>query len=136
MVGQWRNSGRRSISSVAGARSWPAHHYRDFQVPVAQRVRRFREEVELIEALWTEDKVIYRGQNLPVENVKLATGPVLWMRIGHPAGYLASRRNRKRIQLSNQGEVLTSRSHPRLLLEVSETGQDGRIAQSNSGARF
>jgi alkanesulfonate monooxygenase SsuD/methylene tetrahydromethanopterin reductase-like flavin-dependent oxidoreductase (luciferase family) len=57
---------------------------------VAQRVRRFREEVELIKALWTEDKITYRGQIFQVENVKLATRPVrkphppLWMGVGHP----------------------------------------------------
>ena len=40
------------------------HHYRQFEVPVEARVRRFREEVELIRALWTQQKVTYRGQLL------------------------------------------------------------------------
>ena len=38
------------------------HHYRQFQVPEEGRVRRFREEVELIKALWTQEKVSYRGR--------------------------------------------------------------------------
>src|SRR3979490_2956124 len=46
-----------------------AHHYRDFQVPVAQRVRRFRAEAELIKALWTENKGPPRG------GVRLLQGP-------------------------------------------------------------
>src|SRR5215472_16644453 len=37
------------------------HHYRQFQVPQEGWVRRFREEVELIKALWTEGKVTFRG---------------------------------------------------------------------------
>jgi alkanesulfonate monooxygenase SsuD/methylene tetrahydromethanopterin reductase-like flavin-dependent oxidoreductase (luciferase family) len=80
-------SSGRAILAVGLGR---AHHYRDFQVPVAQRVRRFREEVELIKALWTENKVTYRGQIFQVENVKLAIRPVrkphppLWMGVGHP----------------------------------------------------
>src|SRR3954462_12159452 len=37
------------------------HHYREFQVPTEARVRRFREEVELIRALWTQEKVTYQG---------------------------------------------------------------------------
>src|ERR1700704_3156864 len=91
VANQWATldfvSGGRAILAVGLGR---AHHYRDFQVPVAQRVRRFREEVELIKALWTEDKVTYRGQIYQVENVKLATRPVrkphppLWMGVGHP----------------------------------------------------
>src|SRR5262245_59111691 len=80
-------SGGRAILAVGLAR---AHHYRDFQVPGERRVRRLREEVELIRALWTEDKVTCRGQLYQIENVKLATRPVrkphppLWMGVGHP----------------------------------------------------
>src|SRR5262245_25460529 len=80
-------SGGRAILAVGLGRD---HHYRDFQVPGAQRVRRFREEMELIKALWTEEKVSYRGTIFQVENVKLATRPVrkprppLWIGAGHP----------------------------------------------------
>src|ERR1700721_2451208 len=38
------------------------HHYRQFEVPEEGRVRRFREEVELIKALWTQPTVTYRGR--------------------------------------------------------------------------
>jgi len=48
VANQWATldfvSGGRAILAVGLGRS---HHYRDFQIPVAQRVRRFREEVEL-----------------------------------------------------------------------------------------
>jgi probable F420-dependent oxidoreductase len=91
VANQWATldfvSGGRAILAV-GLGS--ARHYRDFQIPVAQRVRRFREEVELIKALWTEERVTYRGQIYQVENVRLATRPVrkprppLWMGVGHP----------------------------------------------------
>ena len=77
VANQWATpdfvSGGRAILAVGLGRE---HHYRDFQVPVAQRVRRFREEVELIKALWTEDRVTYRGQIYQVANVKLAMRPV------------------------------------------------------------
>ena len=61
-------SGGRAILGVGLGR---AHHYRDFEVPEERRVRRFREEVELIRALWTEEKVDYRGQIYQVEDVTL-----------------------------------------------------------------
>jgi probable F420-dependent oxidoreductase len=80
-------SGGRAILAVGLGRE---HHYRDFQIPVAARVTRFREEVELIKALWSEDKVTYRGEMYQVENLSLATRPAqkprppLWMGVGHP----------------------------------------------------
>jgi probable F420-dependent oxidoreductase len=80
-------SGGRAILAVGLGR---AHHHRDFEVPLARRVRRFREAVELIKALWTAEEVTYRGQIFQVENVKLATRPArkphppLWMGGGHP----------------------------------------------------
>src|SRR6202795_3275701 len=66
------------------------HHYRQFEVPEAGRVRRFREEVDLIKALWTEEKVTYRGAFYTLENETMAPKPVqqprppIWMGVGHP----------------------------------------------------
>ncbi len=79
-------SGGRAVLAVGLGRD---HHYRDFQIPMAGRVRRFREQMELIRALWSQDKVTYRGEIYQVENVSLATRPVqkplpLWMGVGHP----------------------------------------------------
>ena len=79
-------SGGRAVLATGLGRD---HHYRDFQIPVAARVRRFREQMELIRALWSQDRVTYRGEIYQVENVSLATRPVqkpmpLWMGVGHP----------------------------------------------------
>lgn len=80
-------SGGRAVLAVGLGRD---HHYRDFQIPVSGRVTRFREQVELIKALWTEDKVTFRGEMYQVENLTLATRPIqkprppLWMGVGHP----------------------------------------------------
>src|SRR5437588_11050828 len=66
------------------------HHYRQFEVPEEGRVRRFREEVDLIKALWTEPKVTYRGAFYHLENETMAPKPVqqprppIWMGVGHP----------------------------------------------------
>jgi probable F420-dependent oxidoreductase len=91
VANQWATldfvSGGRAILAVGLGSE---RHYRNFQIPEAKRVRRFREDVELIKALWTEERVTYRGQIYQVENVKLATRPVqkprppLWMGVGHP----------------------------------------------------
>jgi probable F420-dependent oxidoreductase len=80
-------SGGRAILAVGLGRE---HHYRQFQIPVAGRVTRFREEVELIKALWTGDNVTYRGTIYQIENATLAQRPAqkprppLWMGVGHP----------------------------------------------------
>ena len=80
-------SGGRAILAVGLGRD---HHYRDFQIPVAARVRRFREQVELIRALWTQETVTWHGDIYRVDNVSLGIRPVrkpglpLWMGVGHP----------------------------------------------------
>jgi probable F420-dependent oxidoreductase len=67
------------------------HHYEQFQMPRDGRVRRFREGVELIKALWTEPKVDYQGRIFQLEDGTMAPKPVqkprppIWMGVGHPA---------------------------------------------------
>jgi len=66
------------------------HHYTQFQMPQERRVRRFREGVELIKALWTEPEVQYQGQIFQLEGGTMAPKPVqqphppLWLGGGHP----------------------------------------------------
>jgi probable F420-dependent oxidoreductase len=66
------------------------HHYRQFEIPEEGRVRRVRESVALIKALWTEEKVTYRGRFYNLENATMAPKPVqrphpsIWMGVGHP----------------------------------------------------
>ena len=66
------------------------HHYRQFRVPTEGRVRRFREGVELIKALWTEGRVDYRGRIYTLEDGTMAPKPVqqprppIWLGVGHP----------------------------------------------------
>src|SRR5277367_1833940 len=80
-------SGGRAILGVGLGRE---HHYRQFEVPEAGRVRRFREEVELIKALWTQPSVTFRGRFYQLEGGTMAPKPVqrphppIWMGVGHP----------------------------------------------------
>ena len=66
------------------------HHYRQFEVPEEGKVARFREEVQLIRALWNEDKVTFHGRFYNIDNETISPRPVqkplpLWMGVGHPA---------------------------------------------------
>ncbi len=66
------------------------HHYRQFEVPEAGRVTRFREEVALIKALWTQPKVTFHGRFYNLDNGTMSPKPVqrphppIWMGVGHP----------------------------------------------------
>jgi len=66
------------------------HHYTQFQVPREQRVRRFRESVELIRALWTGSEVNYQGSIFQLDGATMAPkpvqkpGPPIWFGGGHP----------------------------------------------------
>ena len=66
------------------------HHYRGFGVPKEGRVRRFREEVEVIKSLWTQDNTTYQGRFYQLDNATMPLKPVqrphppIWMGVGHP----------------------------------------------------
>src|SRR5215813_5599247 len=88
---QWASldyvSNGRAILGVGLGRD---HHYEQFQTPREGKVRRFREAVELIKALWTELRVEYRGRIFRLEDGTMAPKPVqkprppIWMGVGHP----------------------------------------------------
>lgn len=61
------------------------HDYPPFGVPLARRVRRFTESVELMKALWSGSNVTYRGEIFQLENGTLGTKPV---QIPHPPVWL------------------------------------------------
>jgi probable F420-dependent oxidoreductase len=64
--------------------------YPAFQIPREHRVRRFRESVELIKALWAEPKVSYRGDIFQLDGGGMALRavqkphPPIWMGGDHP----------------------------------------------------
>jgi probable F420-dependent oxidoreductase len=66
------------------------HHYHQFQIPTERRVRRFRESVEVIKALWTEAKVDYKGDIFSLEGETMTLKPVqkprppIWFGGDHP----------------------------------------------------
>ena len=66
------------------------HHYAEFQIPTERRVRRFKEGVELIKALWTEPKVTYRGEFYKLDAGTMVLKPVqkphppIWLGGDHP----------------------------------------------------
>ena len=66
------------------------HHYREFEVPTEGRVGRFREEVALIKALWTQERTSFHGKFYNLDDATMAPKPVqkphlpLWMGVGHP----------------------------------------------------
>ncbi|HWN53959.1 MAG TPA: LLM class flavin-dependent oxidoreductase, partial [Methylomirabilota bacterium] len=66
------------------------HHYTEFQIPTVRRVRRFKEGIELIKALWTEPKVTYRGDFYTLEAGTMVLKPVqkphppIWLGGDHP----------------------------------------------------
>ncbi|HEX5320678.1 MAG TPA: LLM class flavin-dependent oxidoreductase [Stellaceae bacterium] len=80
-------SGGRAILGVGLGR---AHHYRQFEVPEEGKVARFREEVALIKALWTQEKTTFHGRFYNIDDEMMQPKPVqkphlpLWMGVGHP----------------------------------------------------
>jgi probable F420-dependent oxidoreductase len=80
-------SGGRAILAVGIGRE---HHYRQFEVSQEGRITRFREEIDLIKALWTQDKVSYDGRFYHLKDEAMWPKPAqkprppIWMGVGHP----------------------------------------------------
>lgn len=79
-------SGGRAVLGVGLGRD---AHYGEFGVPVARRVRRFTEGLELMRALWTQDKVDYHGEIYQLHGAGMQPKPVqrplpVWFGGAHP----------------------------------------------------
>jgi probable F420-dependent oxidoreductase len=87
---QWASldalSNGRAIMGVGIGRPF---HFKEFEVPEEGRVARFREQIELIRALWSGEKVTHHGRFYQLDGGKLGVSPVqkplpIWMGVGHP----------------------------------------------------
>ncbi len=87
---QWASldalSNGRAIMGVGIGRPF---HFTEFEVPQEGRVARFREQIELIRALWSHGKVTHHGRYYNLDDAKLGVRPVqqplpVWMGVGHP----------------------------------------------------
>lgn len=64
--------------------------YHDFQIPMERRVKRFREGIELMKALWTQNPVDYQGDFYRIQTSGMALKsvqkphPPLWLGGWHP----------------------------------------------------
>jgi probable F420-dependent oxidoreductase len=80
-------SGGRAVLGVGLGRE---QHFTEFQIPRERRVRRFKEAIELIKALWTELKVTYQGEIFQLQDGVMGPKPVqkphppVWLGGGHP----------------------------------------------------
>jgi probable F420-dependent oxidoreductase len=107
------------------------HHYAEFGVPREHRVRRFREGVELIKALWTEPKVNYRGSIFQLDGGTMALKPVqkphppIWLGGDHPDAVRRAAAIGDGWMGSGGSSVATfGRSVPILRAELEKLGRD------------
>ena len=121
-------SGGRAILGVGLGRE---RHYAEFQVPKERRVRRFREGVELMKALWTEPKVTYRGSIFQVEGATMAPKPIqkphppIWVGGDHPEAVRRAARIADGWMGSGGSSTATfARSVPILKEELEKAGRD------------
>jgi probable F420-dependent oxidoreductase len=87
---QWASldalSNGRAIMGVGIGRPF---HFTEFEVPQEGRVARFREQIDLIRALWSQEKVTHHGRFYNLDDASLGVRPIqkplpIWMGVGHP----------------------------------------------------
>jgi probable F420-dependent oxidoreductase len=76
--------------AIMGVGIGQTRHLHQFQIPEEGRIARFREQIELIRALWSQEKVSHQGRFYHVEGARLGVRPVqkplpIWIGAGHPA---------------------------------------------------
>jgi probable F420-dependent oxidoreductase len=109
------------------------HHYREFAVPEEGRVARFREEIEVIRALWSQEKVTYRGRFYALEGATMSPKPVqsplpIWMGVGHPNAIRRAASIADGWMGSGGSSIAEfSRSVPLLREALEKTGRDPAI---------
>ena len=65
-------------------------HYAEFQVSMEHRVRRFREGIEIVRALWTRPRVNYEGRISQLKEARMVLKPAqrphppIWLGGDHP----------------------------------------------------
>jgi probable F420-dependent oxidoreductase len=121
-------SGGRAILGLGIGRE---HHYHQFEVPMARRVRRFREGVDVIKALWTQPKIDHRGEIFRLEGQTMTIKPVqkphppIWLGGDHPD---AIRRTATIADAwmgsGGSGKAAFARSVPILKAALEEAGRD------------
>src|SRR5580700_9251210 len=62
--------------AILGVGLGRGHHYRQFEVPEEGKVARFREEVALIKALWTQEKTSFHGRFYNLDDEMMQPKPV------------------------------------------------------------
>ena len=107
------------------------HHYAEFQVPREHRVRRFREAIEVVKALWTEAKVTYRGEIFQLDGVTMVLKPVqtprppIWLGGDHPDAVRRAAAVSDGWMGSGGSSIATfARSVPILKAELEKLGRD------------
>ena len=107
------------------------HHYAEFQVPMERRVRRFREGVEIIRALWAQDKVDYAGDIFRLQGAGMLLKPVqkphlpIWFGGDHPNA-LQRAASLSDGWIGSGGSSITNfgKSVPMLRAELEKLGRD------------
>jgi len=64
------------LDVITGGLGYRAEEFAIFGVPMAERVSRLAEGVEIIRRLWTEDKVTHRGRHWRLDDVTIRPRPI------------------------------------------------------------
>jgi probable F420-dependent oxidoreductase len=120
-------SGGRATLGVGLGR---VEEYPLFQVPTERRVRRLTESIELIRALWADDKVTFEGEVYAARDAELGTRPVqqpppIWLGSFHrDALRRAARLGDGWMGAGGSGTAAFAAAVPVLLAALEEEGRD------------
>lgn len=115
---------------LAPALGWRDFQFNAFGVPKAERLSRFREVLEVMQKLWSQERVSHHGKHFDMDDVPGAGG---LLQKPHPKVYIAANLNRGVARAARQadGWLISSRAtlitiSQQVKLYRRETAQAGR----------
>lgn len=121
--------------TLAAALGWRDFQFRAFEIPQSQRLGRFREVLEVMRQLWTQERVTYHGTYFHLDDVPGARQPLqqpsppLWIAANQDPGIVRAAKTADGWLVSSRSTLATIERQARLYhATLKETNRPGCIA--------
>jgi alkanesulfonate monooxygenase SsuD/methylene tetrahydromethanopterin reductase-like flavin-dependent oxidoreductase (luciferase family) len=118
--------------TLAAALGWRDFQFRAFGIPPAQRLSRFREGLEVMHKLWTQERVTHQGVHFHLDDVPGARSPLqypaprLWIAANQDPGVVRAAKTAEGWLVSSRSTTATIERQVQLyqatLMDVNRTG--------------
>lgn len=121
--------------TLAAALGWRDFQFRAFGIPQAQRLGRFREGLEVMRKLWTQERVTHHGDYFSLDDIPGARAPLqlpaprLWIAANQDPGVVRAAKTAEGWLVSSRSTLATIERQIQLYLAtLTEVNRSGYVA--------